>query len=137
MIMDRFYIPVPTGTDTFLSCAPATSDGVGSDRREQTPPINIATLHRISFTPSTRSPALNCDINQMRELLIRAVLRNGARSHFVGLKSGLAVQINPQILIQEIGVAPREPEWVMDLVMRVVERYGLSTRVRPSDLTAR
>ena len=47
---------------------------------------------------------------------------------------GLAVQVDPQQLIQTIYIAPSKDLWFAELVSSVVRRYGIAANVLPSNL---
>lgn len=47
---------------------------------------------------------------------------------------GLAVQVDPQQLIQTVYVAPSKDLWFAELVQSIVRRYGITTNVIRSDL---
>lgn len=46
---------------------------------------------------------------------------------------GIALPIDPSALISEVIVGPREKGWVLSLVQKTVERYGLPVTVRSSN----
>jgi hypothetical protein len=50
------------------------------------------------------------------------------------LPLGLSLSIDPQALIAEIIVGPREITWVEALLSKVLDRYGLRVAIRPSTL---
>jgi hypothetical protein len=49
---------------------------------------------------------------------------------------GLSVTVNVSTLVRHVHVAPRAPEWYVDVVRRAAERYGLEAPVTRSDLYA-
>jgi len=49
------------------------------------------------------------------------------------LPVGLAFAIDPQELITEIWIGPREKLWIQPLVERVVARYGLNIPIKASN----
>lgn len=51
--------------------------------------------------------------------------------------SGICVNVDPDLLIERIYVAPTAPEWISDLVRSVTRKYGLDVEVVHSTLACR
>jgi hypothetical protein len=49
------------------------------------------------------------------------------------LPAGLALFIDPQELISEVWVGPREKSWIPSVVKKIVARYSLDIPVKVSD----
>jgi hypothetical protein len=79
------------------------------------------------------------DISYMHEAEMRSFfwdspsLQSGKHRHPEQLPVGLAFAIDPQELISEIWIGPREKSWIQPLVERLLARYGLKIPIRISD----
>ena len=52
----------------------------------------------------------------------------------IGTKSGVGVSIEIETLIDSIYLSPTTPDWMAELVGKMVEHYGLSQRIVKSPL---
>lgn len=52
-------------------------------------------------------------------------------------KEGISINVDLDCLIESISVAPTAPEWILQLVEKVLDRYQLPVPVRPSGLDRR
>ena len=60
--------------------------------------------------------------------------RLGTSAEWTG--AGIYCQVNLDLLIEEVIVAPQAEDWFVDLVQSVVKRYGLKAHVTRSDLAS-
>ncbi len=89
------------------------------------------------FLSSTFAMVTRKDISYAHEAEMRAFIWDVASLSNVDvperLPVGLAFAIDPQDLISEIWIGPREKPWIQPLVERVVARYGLNIPIKASN----
>jgi hypothetical protein len=73
------------------------------------------------------------DLSYQHESEVRAIIMSDSFSSDSKRPPGVRLKTDPNRLITEVMVGPREPEWVVKLVERVMKRYGLRQRVTPSN----
>jgi len=69
-----------------------------------------------------------------KKACIKAVADSLERSRLDGMPPGIRLQVDLVTLFDEIVVGPRQPDWVAQLLRKLVGRYDIMKPVRPSEL---
>jgi len=101
-------------------------------------PIYISKVKYINWNaaPGLDNVLVACsrkDLSYRHESEVRAIILRASQRPHSKHELGISLPVKPERLITEVMVGPREPAWTVNLVERVVARYGLKGKVVPSD----
>jgi hypothetical protein len=76
----------------------------------------------------------NYSTMEMRQICEEAVIASTERQALESAPQGFGVRVDINALIEELVVAPDQPDWVADLVRDVLRKYDLRVTVRHSHM---
>jgi hypothetical protein len=72
--------------------------------------------------------------HEVRALVSKLPMMEGLDSSHKPITSGINIEVDLDLLIEIIHVAPQAPDWVRDVIESVVRRFGYKCEVKRSDM---
>lgn len=114
---------------------PSGDAGGGLDTVPPSPAINVERVaNQMAAALRAVSPTLEVPPDQLRWICIDAILKSAHNESLERKPLGVTIPVDPNELVTELIVGPDVPDWVYKLLCSVSLRYGLSARIRWSNL---